>query len=134
MILAKENGARRAMRLPVSGAFHSPLMAPARAGLAAALRETPMQRTGVPVYANVNAEPVCDPAGGKRLLEEQLTSPVRWTDVVRRLARDFPSALFVEMGPGSVLSGLVRRIAPGTETATCGTTADVDALLARLSS
>jgi [acyl-carrier-protein] S-malonyltransferase len=59
---------------------------------------------------------------------------VRWTDVVRRLVREFPSALFVEMGPGSVLSGLVRRIAPGTETATCGTAADVDALLARVPS
>jgi [acyl-carrier-protein] S-malonyltransferase len=134
MALAKEAGAKRAIRLPVSGAFHSPLMAPARAGLAAALRDTPMQRAGVPVHANVNAEPVCEPADGKRLLEEQLTSPVRWTDVVRRLVREFPSALFVEMGPGSVLSGLVRRIAPGTETATCGTAADVDALLARVPS
>ena len=66
-----------------------------------------------------------------RLLLEQLTSPVRWTQLIERLVRDFPGALFVEMGPGNVLTGLMKKIAPGTECVPCGTAADVESLLAR---
>jgi [acyl-carrier-protein] S-malonyltransferase len=65
------------------------------------------------------------------LLLEQLTSPVRWTQLIERLVRDFPGALFVEMGPGNVLTGLMKKIAPGTECVPCGTAADVESLLAR---
>ena len=130
MELARAAGARRAMRLTVSGAFHSPLMEPARAGLAAALDVVPtFSDPAVPVYANVTAEPVRDAAAGRRLLVEQLTAPVRWTQLVQRLVADFPGALFLELGPGTVLSGLVRKIAPGAETMSCGSPADVDALI-----
>jgi [acyl-carrier-protein] S-malonyltransferase len=108
MELCKASGAKRAMRLNVSGAFHSPLMDPARDGLREALAGASMHRAGVPVYANVSTEPVCDPATARALLVEQLTAPVRWIELVQRLVSDFPSATYVEMGPGSVLTGLVR--------------------------
>lgn len=133
MELTRGAGAKRAMRLPVSGAFHSPLMAPAQPGLAAALAEATMDDPRIPIYANVTAEPVRDAASARRLLEEQLTAPVRWIDVMSGLARAWPGALFVEMGPGSVLGGLARKIAPQVETITCGTASEVDALLARVS-
>jgi [acyl-carrier-protein] S-malonyltransferase len=132
MALAKAAGAKRAIRLPVSGAFHSPLMAPARYEFSAVLGATPMSDPRVPVYANVNAEPVRDAGTARRLLEEQLTAPVRWTDSIERLTRDFPSALFVELGPGSVLTGLCRKIAPQVEAVSCGTVADVESLRARV--
>ncbi|AHG90808.1 malonyl CoA-acyl carrier protein transacylase [Gemmatirosa kalamazoonensis] len=132
MELAKAAGVRRAMRLNVSGAFHSPLMAPAQAGLREALDATDMRDADVPVYANVNAEPVTSAARARDLLAQQLVSPVRWIDVVRALAERHPDALFVEMGPGAVLSGLAKKIVPGIQTATCGTAAEVDALLERV--
>jgi len=83
------------------------------------------------VYANVTAEPVTHAADVRRLLLDQLTAPVRWTQVMERLAREYPSALFVEMGPGTVLSGLSRKIAPAVECMSCGTPSDVESLLAR---
>lgn len=132
--LMKAAGVRRAMKLNVSGAFHSPLMAPAREGLAAALRMVTLTAPGVPVYANVTATPVCDPEEGRRLLVDQLTSPVRWTELVERLVTDFPDALYVEMGPGTVLTGLMKKIAPSAQTLSCGSAADVDHLLSRLPS
>jgi [acyl-carrier-protein] S-malonyltransferase len=131
MELAKAAGARRALRLPVSGAFHSPLMASARDGLAAALREAPIVDPRVPVYANVNAEPVTDAGTARRLLAEQLTAPVRWTRIIARLVEAFPSALFVELGPGAVLTGLMKKLAAGVEAMSCATVADVERLLAR---
>ena len=73
------------------------------------------------------------PAQARRLLLEQLTSPVRWTDVVRSLAKAYPDALFVEMGPGNVLTNLTRRIAPQIKSATCGTAVEVDQLLKTVS-
>ena len=130
--LMKAAGLKRAMKLNVSGAFHSPLMAPARDGLADALRSTTILTPFVPVYANVTALPVRDPEEGRRLLVEQLTSPVRWEELVRRLTIDFPRALFVEMGPGTVLAGLVRKIAPDAQTLSCGTASDIEQLLSRL--
>ena len=132
MELAKAAGARRAVRLNVSGAFHSPLMAPAADGLAAALDQAALRPPAFPVASNVTAELVADAATAVELLRQQLTSPVRWTDVVGELAERFPQALFVELGPGSVLTGLVRRIAPDVATATCGTAAEVEQLLQRV--
>ncbi len=129
MQLAKAAGAKRCLPLPVSGAFHSPLMAPAAAGLAAALDAVPMQAPAVPVWSNVDAAPVADVPTARDALVRQLTAPVRWTQVIERLAAAHPDALFVELGTGNVLSGLVRRIAPALRTATCGTVADIERLL-----
>lgn len=133
MALCKLAGAKRVMRLNVSGAFHSPLMAPARAGLAAAIGNAAFRDPTLPVFANVTADVVRDADTAQRLCVEQLTAPVRWTDLVLRLAADYPAALYVEMGPGAVLTGLLKKIAPSLQTATCGTAADVDQLLARVS-
>ena len=130
MQLAKNAGAKRSLPLPVSGAFHSPLMAPAADGLAAALDAAHLVDPRIPVFANVNAEPVLDAERARALLVQQLTSPVRWTQVMRRLADTYPDATFVEIGSGHVLSGLARRIAPNIATATCGTVDEVDKLLA----
>ena len=130
MELCKAAGAKRALKLNVSGAFHSPLMAPARDGLHESLAHASMHRPGIPVYANVSTEPVCDPASARALLVEQLTAPVRWIELVQRLAADYPEALYVEMGPGSVLVGLVKKIAPNVKTLTCGTVPEVERLLA----
>lgn len=132
MELAKAAGARRAMRLNVSGAFHSPLMRDARDGLSEALDMVQLSDPLVPVYANVTAEPVRSAADARRLLLEQLTAPVAWTRIVERLAADFPDALYIEMGPGTVLAGLVKKIAPSIQITSCGTAADVEQLLARV--
>jgi [acyl-carrier-protein] S-malonyltransferase len=132
MELAKAAGAKRAIRLNVSGAFHSPLMEVAREGLAHALDSADLRDPAFPIYANVTAEPVRTASDARRLLLEQLTSPVAWTHVVERLASDYPDALYVEMGPGSVLVGLVKKIAPSLQTATCGTAAEVEQLLSRV--
>jgi [acyl-carrier-protein] S-malonyltransferase len=129
MALSKEAGAKRAIRLNVSGAFHSPLMEVAAPGLAEALAATPPTAPRFPVYANVTAEAVTDPARARKLLLDQLTSPVRWTDEVRALAQRYPDALYVEMGPGSILTGLVKKIAPALRTTTCGTAGEVESLL-----
>lgn len=130
MAIAKEQGAKRALRLKVSGAFHSPLMQVARDGLRDALDRVEFASPAFPVYSNVTAGPVTDAATARRLLLDQLTSPVRWTDTVRALAEKHGDALFLEVGPGNVLTNLVKRIAPGVKTATCGTVADVEQLQA----
>ena len=130
MELAKAAGAKRALRLPVSGAFHSPLMAPAAAGLRTALDRAQFRDPSVPVWSNVTAEAVGDASSARDVLHRQLTSPVRWVEVVRNLAARFPGVTFVEMGPGAVLTGLVKRLAPDCKTMTCGTVAEVEALLA----
>src|SRR5215203_1251645 len=132
MELAKAAGAKRAMRLHVSGAFHSPLMEVARDGLAEALGAASLRDPTFPVYANVSANPVTTAADARRLLLDQLTAPVQWTRLVERLAVDFPTALHVEMGPGSVLTGLVKKIAPSVQTMTCGTVSEVEHLLAKV--
>ncbi|MES2522156.1 MAG: ACP S-malonyltransferase [Gemmatimonadota bacterium] len=129
MELAKEAGAKRCLPLPVSGAFHSPLMLPAAGGLEQALESAAMREATIPVVANVNAEPITDASAARTLLVDQLTAPVQWTRVIKRLAHMHPTALFVELGAGKVLSGLVRRIAPDLRTATCGTTAEIERLL-----
>ncbi|HEX6966002.1 MAG TPA: ACP S-malonyltransferase [Gemmatimonadaceae bacterium] len=129
MALAKDAGAKRAIRLNVSGAFHSPLMHVASAGLRDALTEVAFAEPTFPVYSNVSACPAVDADTTRDLLVRQLTSPVRWTDLIRNLAAAYPGAAFVELGPGTVLSNLVKRIVPGTLTMPCGTADDVDHLL-----
>ncbi len=105
----KAAGAKRALKLPVSGAFHSPLMEPARAQLAVAIENTPFQAPRCPIYQNVTASPTSDPVQIKENLLKQLTSPVRWTRTVQNMLSD-GAVRFVELGPGSVLQGLVKRI------------------------
>jgi [acyl-carrier-protein] S-malonyltransferase len=129
MVLAKEAGAKRAIRLNVSGAFHSPLLEEAAAGLEQALDLAHFADPRFPVYANVNGQPIDDAALARRLLVEQLTSPVQWTREIGTIAALHPDALYVEMGPGAVLKGLVKKIAPSLKVVTCGTGAEVDALL-----
>ena len=129
MALARESGAKRAIRLTVSGAFHSALMETALDGLSQIVATTHFTDPRFPVYANVNAAPVRDGAEARHLLLEQLTRPVRWTDEVAALAGRFPDSLFVEMGPGSVLTGLTKKIAPSVKTMTCGTAVEVNQLL-----
>ena len=106
-----EAGAKRALPLPVSGAFHSPLMEPARLELAEAIDKTPFQAPACPVYQNVTALPATDPDVIKANLLKQLTSPVRWTQTVQNMVAD-GADYFLEIGPGTVLQGLVGRIAP----------------------
>jgi [acyl-carrier-protein] S-malonyltransferase len=132
MELAKAAGAKRAVRLQVSGAFHSPLMAPAAVGLDAALSGARWSDPSYPVYSNVTAKKVGDAGTAKQLLLQQLTSPVRWVQVIRAMSADHPGATFVEMGPGNVLTGLLKRLAPDHPAKTCGTTADVESLLSLL--
>ncbi len=119
-----EAGARRALPLNVSGAFHSPLMAPAAARLEAALAEVPFKAAAFPVVSNVTGEPVGEPDVARRLLVEQLTSPVRWADGVRTL-RELGATRFLEIGPGTVLTGLLRRIDRDADGAALGTAAEV---------
>jgi [acyl-carrier-protein] S-malonyltransferase len=133
MALCKEAGAKRAVPLQVSGAFHSPLMAPARAGLETALAAAAFTSATVPVYANVTAAPVAAPEEIRTRLGEQLTAPVRWTESIQRLAADIPGVIFVEMGPGTVLAGLIRKIVPGATVWSAGTAADMDTILAQVS-
>lgn len=106
----KAAGAKRALKLPVSGAFHSPLMEPARSALAQAIEKTPFKAPTCPVYQNVSALPTKDSELIKANLLKQLTSPVRWTQTIENMLAD-GAAKFVELGPGSVLQGLVKRIA-----------------------
>ena len=108
-IKMKEAGARRALPLPVGGAFHSPLMEPARAELAEGIKKTSFKIPICPVYQNVTALPSSDPEVIKANLLAQLTSPVRWTQSVRNMASDGATE-FVELGPGNVLQGLISKI------------------------
>ncbi|MEM9856628.1 MAG: ACP S-malonyltransferase [Bacteroidota bacterium] len=110
----KEAGAKRALPLPVGGAFHSPLMEPAREELANAIEDTVFAQPICPVYQNVNAQPSSDVQTIKSNLIAQLTSPVRWTQSIQKMAADGAKS-FIECGPGKVLQGLVRKIAPEAE-------------------
>lgn len=121
---AKQKGAKLVKELSVSGAFHSPLMAPAQAGLKHALALAEIRDADIPVYANVTAEPVRDASSIRRLLLDQLTMPVRWEQSVARMATDGASE-FVELGPGKVLQGLVKRIAAGASTRGADTLKDL---------
>ena len=105
----KEAGAKRALPLPVGGAFHSPLMEPARAELAEGIEKAVFSTPVCPVYQNVTAKPSTDPAEIKANLLAQLTSPVRWTQSVKNMLED-GACHFVELGPGKVLQGLIAKI------------------------
>lgn len=105
----KEAGAKRALVLPVGGAFHSPLMEPARLELAEGIEKTSFRTPVCPVYQNVTAEPSTDPQTIKANLLAQLTSPVRWTQSIKRMIAD-GADYFMEIGPGTVLQGLARKI------------------------
>ena len=107
--LLKEAGARRALVLPVGGAFHSPLMEPARAELAKAIEATTFKTPICPVYQNVTASAVTDPNEIKENLVAQLTAPVRWTQTMHQMIADGVSG-FTEVGPGKVLQGLVKKV------------------------
>ena len=112
----KEKGARRALVLPVGGAFHSPLMEPAREELAAAIDATAFNTPNCPIYQNVNANAVSDPEAIKANLISQLTAPVKWTQSVQQMIAD-GATLFTEVGPGKVLQGLVKKIERSAEVA-----------------
>ena len=109
---ATEAGAKRALKLKVGGAFHSPCMEPARAELAEAIENTEFHTPVCPVYQNVDALPQTDPAEIKTNLVAQLTAPVRWTQTVRNMVADGATE-FIELGPGKVLQGLVAKIEKG---------------------
>lgn len=111
-----EKGAKRALKLPVGGAFHSPLMEPAREELAAAIEATTFNTPVCPVYQNVNALPVTDPVEIKQNLIAQLTAPVRWTQTVKNMIAGGATS-FTEIGPGKVLQGLVKKVDRNMETA-----------------
>lgn len=128
MELSKEAGAKRAVKLPVSGAFHSPLMQPAVVGLTDAIATSAFTDPVFPVFSNVTAEASTTAVDAKSLLLRQLTSPVRWSTEVRNIAARYPDALYVEMGPGNVLTGLMGRLAKGARTFACGTAGDVEKL------
>jgi [acyl-carrier-protein] S-malonyltransferase len=132
MELAKLNGAKRAVRLPVSGAFHSPLMEPAVKGFTEAVDATELAEPEFPVYSNVTEEPSTSAADARELLIKQLTAPVRWAGEVTQIATKYPHALFVEMGPGNVLTGLLTRIVPAAKGMACGTPADVEKLMTHI--
>lgn len=106
---AKAAGARRALRLPVGGAFHSPLMEPAKKELEKAISEAPFKTPLCPVYQNVDAMPHTDPEKIKANLIAQLTAPVRWTYIVEHMIED-DVTVFTELGPGTVLQGLIKKI------------------------
>ncbi|MBR4882831.1 MAG: ACP S-malonyltransferase, partial [Bacteroidales bacterium] len=107
----KAAGAKRALVLPVGGAFHSPLMDPARIELAEAIEKTQFSTPVCPVYQNVDAKPHTDPEEIKKNLLVQLTAPVKWTYSVENMVADGADS-FIELGPGNVLQGLVKKIAP----------------------
>ena len=110
-VTLKEAGARRALRLPVGGAFHSPLMAPAAEDLAKAINKTEFHKPFCPIYQNVTAQASVEPEIIRENLLKQLTAPVRWTQSVQNMIAD-GAAEFYEFGPGDVLKGLIRKINP----------------------
>ena len=113
-IALKEAGARRALRLPVGGAFHSPLMQPAAEDLASAINKTDFHKPFCPIYQNVSAKPSVEPEIIRENLLKQLTAPVRWTQSVQNMIADGATE-FYEFGPGDVLKGLIRKINPDVQ-------------------
>jgi [acyl-carrier-protein] S-malonyltransferase len=123
---AKAAGAKRAIRLPVSGAFHSPLMGPAAVEMAEALGQASIAPPAIPIYANVTAAPTQIPADISRLLVEQVTGRVRWREsVIAMHAAGIER--FVEIGAGKVLTGMIKRIAPEAEALALNEPADLEA-------
>lgn len=126
--LATGRGARRATLLPVSAPFHSPLMAPARERMTPLLAAAEVRDAAVPVVVNVDARAVTRGDELRDALVRQIDSPVRWVESIELAARDFAADTFVEIGPGSVLSGLIRRIVPGVRTVSLGEPAALEKL------
>jgi len=125
-----EAGAKRVVPLKVSGAFHSPLMAPAAEGLARELALVAFSDPAFPVVANAAAEPVASANGARQLLGAQLTAPVRWVESMRRVAAEAGADVrFVEVGPGAVLTGLLRRIVPASTSVPLGTVEQITSFL-----
>jgi [acyl-carrier-protein] S-malonyltransferase len=122
-------GAKRVVPLKVSGAFHSPLMAPAEPGLRRAIEAVTFAKPTAPVVANATARPVTTAAEATRLLVDQLTSPVRWVECVQALAALAPGARFLEIGPGTVLGGLLKRILPDAQYQSLGTADEIERFL-----
>jgi len=122
----KKRGAKRVIPLKVSGAFHSPLMGPAKNHLQLALERAEFADPAFPVIANATAETVKDAGRARRLLADQLTAPVRWVECMEHAARvGGEGARFIEIGPGAVLAGLLKRIVPGANVVSLGTADDV---------
>ncbi|MGH7668485.1 MAG: ACP S-malonyltransferase [Gemmatimonadaceae bacterium] len=128
MELARELGAKRAIKLKVSGAFHSPLMESAVGGLSEAIDGACFSEAEFSIYSNVTADAGTSAERARALLLKQLISPVRWADEVLAMAKAYPRATYVEMGPGTVLVGLLRKIAPQLHAISCGGAADVQKL------
>jgi [acyl-carrier-protein] S-malonyltransferase len=124
---AKAKGAKRVMELPVSGAFHSPLMEETAAEFAPALGSVVFGPPSVAVYTNVAASAVLDPEAIRDMLTRQMTHPVRWVETIQSMVRDGVTR-FYEVGPGKVLAGLVKRIDREAEVIACGTLVDIEAV------
>lgn len=131
MELARAAGAKRVVPLAVSGAFHSPVMAPAAEALATAVQAAPVTAPGVPVVANITAKPLITEAQLREELAQQIVSPVQWTRTVEYLV-DHGVETFVEIGVGQVLAGLIRRIAKGATIVSVGAVADLASAAERL--
>jgi [acyl-carrier-protein] S-malonyltransferase len=125
----KARGAKRVISLKVSGAFHSPLMAPAVDGLREALADAVFEDPAYPIIANASGEAVRTGVDAKRLLADQLTAPVRWVACMQAAAQLAPEATFIEIGPGNVLAGLLKRIVPSAKSLTLGTADEVERFL-----
>jgi [acyl-carrier-protein] S-malonyltransferase len=130
MLLAKERGAKRALPLPVSAPFHCALMRPARTGLAPQLAATGFATAAMPVVVNIDARPESAGDALRSALERQIDGPVRWVESVRFLHGEMGVRRFVEVGPGNVLSGLVKRIVPGVEAVSVSEPAALETLAA----
>lgn len=127
----KARGAKRVISLKVSGAFHSPLMAPAANHLQLALERAPFRDPAFPVLANATGEAVKDAGRARRLLADQLTAPVRWVACMEHAARlGGEDVRFVEIGPGTVLAGLLKRIVPGANVVSLGTAMEIERFMA----
>jgi [acyl-carrier-protein] S-malonyltransferase len=128
MQLAKDAGAKRSIRLNVSGGFHSPLMIAAEAGLDAELASVSIRVPDFPIVSNVTAKPVSDPVTARRLLIQQLTSPVQWTRSMQTMASAGVRQV-IELGPGNVLAGLMKRIDKSVEARSIGKRAEIVSFL-----
>ncbi|MDE3231011.1 MAG: ACP S-malonyltransferase, partial [Chloroflexota bacterium] len=131
MEMAKARGAKRVVPLAVSGAFHSPVMAPAAEGLARAVAAAPIHDAAIPLVANISARPISAEADLRDELARQIVSPVHWTATITWLAEQGVTT-FVEIGAGQVLAGLIRRIAKGATTLTVNSAADLASVVERL--
>lgn len=123
--LAKKKGAKRVIPLPVSGAFHSPVMEPAAIGLAQAIRSTPIQDATIPIIGNIHADPLTNAQALREELAQQIASPVQWIRTIEFLASTGVT-IFIEIGPGQALTGMVKRIIKGTTTVNISSASDIE--------